>query len=117
MQDRHTAAAVELKRAQELLISKARARLNLTILDGNPTLRQKREQFGSQIRRAETRLAAFLADPRTQPSVVEDVDDMIRALASDVAIERARLMPRPDADDGQNADEAGQHGFAAPGQR
>ncbi len=115
LQDRHTAAAVELKRAQELLISKAR--LNLTILDGNPTLRQKREQFGSQIRRAETRLAAFLADPRTQPAAVKDIDGMIRSLAGEVAIERARLAPRPDADDGQNADEAGQHGHAVPGQR
>ena len=109
MQDRHTAAAVELKRAQELLISKAR--LNLTILDGNPTLRQKREQFGSQIRRAETRLAAFLADPRTQPTAVKDVEDMIRSLSTEVAIERA---PRPDADEGQNSDEAG---HAVPGQR
>ena len=110
LQDRHTAAAVELKRAQELLISRA-ARLNLTILDGNPMLRSKREQFGSQIRRAETRLAAFLADPRTQPTAVKDVEDMIRSLSTEVAIERA---PRPDADEGQNSDEAG---HAVPGQR
>jgi Relaxase/Mobilisation nuclease domain len=115
IQDRHTAAAAALKKAQELLFS--RARLNLTVLDGNPLLRQKREQFGSQIRRAETRVAAFLSDPRTQPTVVKDVDDMIRALASEVAIERARLAPRPDVEDGQDADEAGQHGFAVPGQR
>ena len=115
IQDRHTAAAVELKRAQELLIS--RARMNASVLDGNPMLRKKREQFGSQIRRAEMRLAAFLVDPRTQPAVIKDVDDMIRALATEVAIERQRLMPRLDADNGQNADEAGQHGQAVPGQR
>jgi Relaxase/Mobilisation nuclease domain len=115
LQDRHTAAAAALKKAQELLFS--RARLNLTVLDGNPLLRQKREQFGSQIRRAETRVAAFLSDPRTQPTAIKDVEDMIRALASEVAIERARLAPRSDADDGQDADEAGQHGFAVPGQR
>ena len=115
LQDRHVAASENLKKSQQLLISISKARL--TILDGNPMLRQKRETFGALIRRAETRMAAFLADPRTQPSVVKDVDDMIRALASDVAIERARLMPRADADDGQNADEAGQHGQAVPGQR
>ena len=114
-QDRHTAAAAALKKAQEMLFYKAR--LNLTVLDPNPMLRSKREQFGSQIRRAETRLAAFLIDPRTQPSMVKDVDEMIRALASEVATEKLRLAPRPDADDGQNVDEAGQHGFAVPGQR
>ena len=115
LQDRHTAAAAELKKAQELLLSKAR--LNLTVLDSNVMLRQKREQFGSQIRRAETRLAAFLIDPRTQTTVVKDVDEMIRNLTAEVNIERARLAPRPDVEDGQNLDEAGQHGFAAPGPR
>ena len=115
LQDRHAVSAEALKKAQELLLS--RARLNLTVLDGNPELRQKREAFASQIRRAETRLAAFLVDPRTQPNVIKDIEDMIQSLASEVAIERARLAPRPDADDGQDADEAGQRGYAAPGQR
>ena len=115
LQDRHTAAAAEIKRAKDLLFS--RAHLNLTVLNGNPMLRQRREAFGSQIRRAETRVAAFLADPRTQPSVIKDVDEMIRSLATEVAIERQRLMPRVDADNGQDADDAGQHVYAAPGQR
>ena len=108
-QDRHTAAAAALKKAQEILFYKARLNFHM--------LRSKREQFGSQIRRAETRLAAFLIDPRTQPSMVKDVDEMIRALASEVAIEKLRLAPRPDDDDGQNVDEAGQQGQAVPGQR
>ena len=115
LQDRHAAATENFKKAQQLLISQAR--LNLTVLDTNPMLRQKRETFGALIRRAETQLAAFLVDPRTQPKVVKDVDEMIRNLAAEVNIERARLAPRPDADDGQNADEAGQHGYAVPGQR
>ena len=115
VQDRHAAASAELKAAQELLLS--RARLNLTILDFNPMLRQKKEAFDAQLRRAETRLAAFLVDPRTQPNVVKDIEDMIQSLTIEVAIERARLAPRPDSEEGQDADEAGQRGFAAPGQR
>ena len=115
LQDRHVAASENLKKSQQLLISKAR--LNLTILDGNPMLRQNRETFGALIRRAETQLAAFLIDPRTQTTVVKDVDEMIRNLTAEVNIERARLAPRPDVEDGQNLDEAGQHGFAAPGPR
>ena len=115
LQDRHAAAADALNKAQQLLISKVR--LNLNILDANPMLRQKREAFGAQLRRAETRLAAFQVDPRTQPKAVADFEETLRALAAIVNVERARLAPRPDDEDGQPADAAGQHGFAAPMQR
>ena len=113
--DKHAAAAAALNKAQQLLISKAR--LNLTILDGNPMLRQKREAFGAQLRRAETRLAAFLVDPRTQTRAVDDFEETLRALAAEVNVEHARLAPRRDDEDGPPADAAGQHGQAVPGQR
>lgn len=115
LQDRHAAAAVTLNKAKELLISKAR--LNLNILDGNPMLRQRREALAAQVRRAETRMAAFLVDPRSQPAAVAELEQTLRALAAEVNIERARLAPRPDVDEAQNVDEAGQHGHAVPGQR
>lgn len=115
LQDRYTAAAAALNRANQLLISKAR--LNLTILDGNPMLRQLREALAAQVRRAETRLAAFIADPRSQPKAVGELEETLRSLAAEVNVERARLAPRPDIEDGQNVDEAGQRGHAVPGQR
>ncbi len=113
LQDRRAAAATDLNKAQQLLISKAR--MNLNILDGNPMLRQRREALAAQVRRAETRLVAFIADPRTQPKAVAELDQTLRELAAEVSVEQARLAPRPDIEDGQNADEAGQHGHAVPG--
>lgn len=115
--DKHAAAAEALNKAQQLLISKAR--LNLNILDGNPNpmARQKREAFGAQLRRSETRMAAFLMDPRTQPKVVADLEETLRSLAAEVNVERARLAPRPADEDGQPGDATGQHGQAVPGQR
>jgi hypothetical protein len=115
VQDRHAAAAAALNKTQQLLISKAR--LNLNILDANPMLRQRRDVLAAQVRRAETRLASFQADPRTQPKVVDDLDETLRALAAEVNVERARLAPIPDDEGGQPADAAGQHGHAVPGQR
>jgi Relaxase/Mobilisation nuclease domain len=90
--DKEKAASSALRESRILLMAKAQQNLKLI---GDQILRQ---QMAVKLQRLDGRFDSFLANPKTQPKFVNDLEPVLREIHFAVALERARLAPAPDAE-------------------